>query len=132
MGVAPTKTVTQASTVRQADENRSARIEALRALAALGVVANHVFTTSLGLTAGVEVFASPIARLATIGTVSLSVFFALSGYLIFWPFVRRDFMDGAPLRLGRYYANRALRVLPLYIVAGLILWLAAGRGVRIQ
>ena len=44
-------------------------------------------------------------------------FFALSGYLLFWPFVRRDYGSGGAIDLRRYALDRALRILPLYYFA---------------
>ena len=55
------------------------------------------------------------------GGFGVFVFFALSGYLLFWPFVRRDYGSGAPIDLGRYALNRGLRILPLYYATMVIL-----------
>jgi peptidoglycan/LPS O-acetylase OafA/YrhL len=43
-------------------------------------------------------------------------FFALTGYLLFWPFVR-----GGPIDLRRYALNRVLRILPLYYLVVVVL-----------
>lgn len=51
------------------------------------------------------------------------MFFGLSGYLLFWPFVRRDYAGAGPVDLGRYARNRVLRIAPLYYVAVVILLL---------
>ena len=62
-------------------------------------------------------------RLAGAGRYGVWLFFALTGYLLFWPFVRRDHGDGGPIDLRRYALNRVLRILPLYyvVVATLLL-----------
>jgi peptidoglycan/LPS O-acetylase OafA/YrhL len=98
--------------VAQAGEVRSTRIEALRAVAALGVVIGHVVLLAPHIHRG-----SFANRLMWGGGLGVFLFFALTGYLLFWPFVRRFFADGAPISIGRYAANRALRILPLYYVA---------------
>lgn len=98
--------------VTQAGERRSARIESLRALAALAVVACHAWAFTNGAR-----FDTYHARLILGGGfLGVAVFFALTGYLIFLPFARRDLADGKRVDLGGYALNRALRILPLYYV----------------
>ena len=66
-----------------------------------------------------------VERLGFGGSYGVNLFFALSGYLLFWPFVKHSFGDGRRIDLGRYAANRALRILPLYyvvLVAYLVIW----------
>ena len=101
--------------VDQAGESRSARVESLRALTALGVLAGHVYGASL-LVRGVET-PSRLGALVQGGVLTVYVFFALSGYLLYWPFARRSLAAGRPVDLGRYARNRALRILPLYVAA---------------
>ena len=55
-------------------------------------------------------------RLLFGGGYGVYLFFALSGYLLFWPFAKRYFGDGRAIDLGHYARNRALRILPLYFV----------------
>jgi peptidoglycan/LPS O-acetylase OafA/YrhL len=109
-------------TVAQAGERRLARVESVRALAALGVVVGHLWATSQGFD-GEAVIGSLPRRLVFGLTFGVWVFFGLSGYLLFWPFVRRQFQDGGPIDLGRYARNRALRILPLYYAAVVLLLL---------
>jgi peptidoglycan/LPS O-acetylase OafA/YrhL len=90
---------------------RSARIESLRALAALAVLVGHVY----GVANGFEL-TSFEQRLGLAGGFGVWMFFALTGYLLFWPFVQRNFCGGARVDLRRYALNRVLRVLPLYYV----------------
>jgi peptidoglycan/LPS O-acetylase OafA/YrhL len=103
------------ASVEQAGEIRSARIESLRALAALGVVIAHAWGTSNGyvpqLTQG-----SYFDRVIFGGGLGVLLFFALSGYLLFWPFAKRYWGNGRPIDLGRYALNRVLRIMPLYYV----------------
>ena len=97
--------------VEQAGEARSARIESLRAIAALAVVIGHV-VSPLALARPDDLDLAE--RLAFAGQNGVVLFFALSGYLLFLPFVRRV-LDGAGRPdLRRYALNRALRLLPLY------------------
>jgi peptidoglycan/LPS O-acetylase OafA/YrhL len=125
-GVAPL-TPGVGETVDQAGEQRSARIESLRALAALAVLFGHVVAASLALNQavpGAQPSADIVERLLYGGGFGVFFFFALTGYLLFWPFVKRDFGSGEPIDLSRYATNRALRILPLYlvvVVAGLAL-----------
>ena len=110
--------------VQQAGETRSARIESLRALAALAVVVGHVWVTSVG-TADTY-----LHRAALGGGFGVFLFFALSGYLLYRPFARRDFAGGTPVQLWRYALNRALRILPLYYAVVLVLLVVLGHGDR--
>jgi peptidoglycan/LPS O-acetylase OafA/YrhL len=95
--------------VMQAGEVRSARIESLRALAALSVLTSHVFLFKLGSSGDLH-------KLAGAGRYGVWMFFALTGYLLFWPFVR-----GGEIDLRRYALNRVLRILPLYYVVVVVL-----------
>ena len=50
------------------------------------------------------------------GRYGVWLFFALTGYLLFWPFVRSTLAGGGTIDLRRYALNRVLRILPLYYV----------------
>jgi peptidoglycan/LPS O-acetylase OafA/YrhL len=111
--------VKRAGEVVQAGEARSARIESLRAIAAVTVLVFHV-----------RVFAPPgppAERFAFTGQLGVFLFFALSGYLLFLPFAREAYGEGKPVELDRYARNRALRILPLYY-ATLAILLVVGHG----
>lgn len=113
--------------VVQAGEVRLARIESLRALAALAVLAGHLWVVSQPPDA--EVLVGSFWRRALYGGgFGVFVFFALSGYLLFWPFVRRHFGAGDAIDLRRYARNRALRVLPLYFFAVVALLVVQNAG----
>ena len=103
------------SSISQAGELRSTRIEALRGVAALLVLEGHVFGWSRHYDPH-AIYGSFLARTLLGGGFGVFLFFALSGYLLYWPFARRDFADGGAVDLGRYARNRALRILPLYYV----------------
>jgi peptidoglycan/LPS O-acetylase OafA/YrhL len=102
--------------INQAGEQRSARVESLRALAALAVVWGHVVAASLALNPALPSASDLglVERIAYGGGYGVFFFFALTGYLLFWPFAKRYFGGGDSIDLRRYAVNRALRILPLY------------------
>jgi peptidoglycan/LPS O-acetylase OafA/YrhL len=113
--------------VIQAGEVRSSRIESLRALAALAVLEGHVW----GYAHNWDPYAlyGSFARRTILGGGSgVFIFFALSGYLLFWPFAKQHFGGGTKIDLRRYALNRVLRILPLYYVAVVTLMLVAEHG----
>jgi peptidoglycan/LPS O-acetylase OafA/YrhL len=101
-------------------------VESLRALAALGVMFGHVYGSAHGY--GPIVTSTFLRRILLGGGFGVFVFFALSGYLLFWPFVRRDYGGDAQINLRRYALNRALRILPLYYAVIVILLLVQEHG----
>jgi peptidoglycan/LPS O-acetylase OafA/YrhL len=103
--------------VVQAGEVRSARIESLRAVAALAVLSFHILQFTSG----------PLAPVEHAGRLGVFLFFALTGYLLFVPFARHLYADGKPVDIARYARNRALRILPLYY-AVLVILLVLGHG----
>jgi len=112
--------------IGQAGELRSARIESLRALAALGVLFGHVYA-SIHLTAD-ERYGTYVERIALGGGAGVYLFFALSGYLLYRPFARRDVGGGAAIDLRRYAVNRAVRILPLYYAVVAVMLLVTQHG----
>lgn len=116
--------------VVQAGERRSARLEGVRALAALGVLVGHTWGTYKGYTA--DAFDGLGDRLLIGGGIGVFVFFALTGYLLYWPFVRRDLLGGDRVDLRSYARNRVLRIVPLYlvVVAVVLLWREDGGTLR--
>jgi len=100
--------------IDQAGERRSARVESLRALAALAVFVGHAFSLSFG--AGPGVFDGTKNRLLVGGGLGVFLFFTLSGYLLFLPFLRAQVGRRPAVALKDYARNRILRILPLYVV----------------
>src|SRR5437763_17025585 len=125
MGTVVTAPTTK--TISQAGEIRSARIESVRALAALAVLESHAWGYAHGWYGPALVGTLPQRILFGLGSGVL-VFFALSGYLLFWPFAKRWFADGQAIDLRRYALNRALRILPLYYVAIVVVLLLQEHG----
>jgi peptidoglycan/LPS O-acetylase OafA/YrhL len=84
-------------------------VESLRAFAALAVLYSHAWELSRG-------YASTTfgQRLHLGGAYGLPLFFALSGYLLFWPFAQAAWGNGRPVSIRRYAGNRLWRILPLY------------------
>jgi acetyltransferase len=106
--------------ISQAGEQRFARIETIRALGAMAVVVTHAGVVTLyassanGIPSGNEIVPRAVWGF---GNAAMFVFFALSGFLIYMPFAKRDFGGGGPVILRNYALNRALRILPLYLIA---------------
>lgn len=86
------------------DRGRSSGLDGLRAFAALLVVAFHLNTVS-GVSFG------PFDPIVQGGDTGVYLFFALSGYLLYKPFVR------GRVDLGAYGLKRSGRILPGYYVA---------------
>jgi peptidoglycan/LPS O-acetylase OafA/YrhL len=90
---------------------RWASVDALRAVAALMVLASH--TPGLGLSTHYSGLTKQLPRLG----VGVWIFFAASGYLIAGPFLSA-LNEGRPLPpVLRYARRRAVRILPAYWVA---------------
>jgi len=90
-------------------KTHSYELDGLRGLAALFVVADHTW----GLFSGS-------------GVVGVWIFFALSGYLLAIPFIRRPEMVFRGNQLLRYFFRRLARIIPMYYTAIFIYYLAAG------
>lgn len=94
-------------------------LDGVRGLAALAVVADHVWL--YGATSGDPPASDWRGVVAANFAIGLTAFFALSGFLLWSPFA------GAALRgrpgplLGAYARNRALRIFPAYWTALLVL-----------
>ncbi|HXG26228.1 MAG TPA: acyltransferase [Candidatus Binatia bacterium] len=86
------------------DRGRSSGLDGLRALACLLVVAFHMHTVS-GVSFG------PLDPIIRGGDTGVWIFFALSGYLLYKPFVKGG------VDLTAYGLKRAGRILPGYLVA---------------
>lgn len=122
-----------AGTARGAGGERSGNLDALRALAALYVLAGHAYLLSGSVISFHD--RHPLRLAINTGGAGVWLFFALSGYLIAAPFVAA-LHTGAPLPDLRSYARRrALRIYPAYWVAFaavLLVGLPAGTGVTLR
>jgi peptidoglycan/LPS O-acetylase OafA/YrhL len=103
-------------------------IEGLRAVAAGAVVIHHVWIFDGGIRVGEDSGADVVFLNLALG---VTLFFALSGFLLYRPFAAAIARDEALPSVGRYLRNRALRILPAYwailLVAALVLTTAATR-----
>lgn len=94
---------------------RSTNLDALRAGAAVYVLAGHAYLLS-GSAIGFH-DRNPIRLAINTGGAGVWLFFALSGYLISAPFVRSLLSGDALPKLWSYGGRRALRIYPAYWVA---------------
>lgn len=97
--------------------DRVASLTGVRALAALLVVATHAAYTTGKYTHG---YAGLVYSRMEIG---VPIFFALSGYLLFGPWVRAAVSGSAAPSLRRYAWHRVRRIMPAYVVTVLVAYL---------
>lgn len=115
---------------------RNDALDGLRGVAALTVLAFHawLYTRERVRAAGAE---GAFDRAAGELRIGLVLFFVLSGFLLFRPWVRaRLSAAGSPPRLATYAVHRIGRIVPAYYIAvagsALLLWPLAGEpGVRL-
>jgi peptidoglycan/LPS O-acetylase OafA/YrhL len=93
-------------------------IEGLRALAAIAVLTIHTWTYSSGS------FGVLNGALFSNLDQGLTLFFALSGFLLYRPFAAALLGDREMPGARAYFRNRALRIVPAYLVILLIVDLA--------
>jgi peptidoglycan/LPS O-acetylase OafA/YrhL len=102
-------------------EGRLASLDGYRAIAAFLVLITHVAF----LTGWVQLNAS--GRLASRFDWGVTIFFLLSGFLLYRPWARAAMTAERPPRIRGYLWRRALRILPAYwlLVIVVLLWLPA-------
>lgn len=116
------RTGTEELTIRPSWGRRLVGIEGLRGIAALSVLVHHV---TLRL-ADDDKIGSTLWRVGGWLTHGLTLFFVLSGFLLFRPFAA-SIIEGRPLPSIRGYArNRFLRIYPTYLVIFLLVGLVFG------
>lgn len=96
-------------------------IDGLRGLAAVMVVITHT-NQRLAPDAGPHWLGS----LVNFGGQGLTLFFALSGFLLYRPFASAIVTGSPSPSLRNYFWNRALRIFPAYVVIFLFVALVAG------
>ena len=80
-----------------------------RAVAALAVFAFHL--------ASIDAPGGLVGRLTVpLGNAAVSLFFVLSGFLVYRPFAEWALLDAAPVATWRFIVRRLARILPLYWV----------------
>lgn len=87
-------------------------MDSLRAIAALLVLLGHAAFMAGALGTG-----SAVRELAARLDVGVAVFFLISGFLLYRPFVRARLTGAAPPSTGAYAWRRFLRIVPAYWVA---------------
>lgn len=97
--------------------DRVASLTGVRAVAALLVLGTHAAYTTGKYTHG---FAGLVYSRMEMG---VPIFFVLSGYLLFGPWVRAAASGGQPPSLGRYAWHRVRRIMPAYVVTVLAAYL---------
>ncbi|MFN8170135.1 MAG: acyltransferase [Candidatus Nanopelagicales bacterium] len=88
-----------------------AALDGYRAIAALMVVLTHVATSS-----GVAITGGVVGHVLARFDFGVPLFFLMSGFLLYRPWVRTGLEGRARPGLGRYALRRAARILPLYWV----------------
>lgn len=101
-------------------------VEGLRGVAALSVLTGHVM---------LYMFASPFAGSGLLALLmvallqGVTLFFVLSGYLLYRPFVANVVAGKGRPKVGAFYVNRLLRIYPGYIVVLLVAALILGAAI---
>ena len=114
------------------EKGRVSSLDAVRAIAVLGVIATHSLSASVAVTQSYD-FPKSIFMLFDYGQFGVPVFFALSGWLIFSLYYRKS----PQVSGSHYWARRIARIWPLWALfvllyfilydqdtAGLPTWLA--------
>ena len=104
---------------------RLAGVEGLRALAASSIVVVHVW----GFGAGGALGSGRIAYAFSTLAVGVTLFFTLSGFLLYRPFAASIARGKPHMPIRAYLRNRALRIAPAYwviLVATALVFAAAG------
>jgi peptidoglycan/LPS O-acetylase OafA/YrhL/peroxiredoxin len=101
---------------------RFEELDALRGAAAVSIVILHAYQTSRTVDgyafADHELLRNAIIQL----DFGLGVFFALSGFLIFFPFVKAIINGTKHIGVREFAVRRLFRILPLYYVAMFVVW----------
>jgi peptidoglycan/LPS O-acetylase OafA/YrhL len=99
-------------------------LDGVRAVAAYGVVATHA-----GFASGSSLHAGPVAAVLSRLTFGVTLFFLLSGFLLFQPFVEAALGQAEAPSALRFWWRRLVRIMPAYWLAVLITlaWLSTAR-----
>ena len=97
--------------------DRVASLTGVRALAAILVVATHAAYTTGKYTHGY------VGLLYSRMEIGVPIFFVLSGFLLFGPWVRAAAAGSTAPSLGRYARHRVRRIMPAYVVTVLAAYL---------
>jgi peptidoglycan/LPS O-acetylase OafA/YrhL len=103
-------------------ESRLPLLDGVRAIAALSVLVFHA-----GFWSNITMTGSPAAPFLSRLDVGVSIFFVLSGFLLYRPFVRARLLGTPAPRAVAYGWRRALRILPAYWLALTVVLLVVSR-----
>jgi peptidoglycan/LPS O-acetylase OafA/YrhL len=95
---------------------RQSSLTGLRGLAALLVIGTHAAFATGKLTP--DYLGALYGRLE----IGVPIFFALSGFLLFEPWVRAAATDSAPPSVRRYTWQRVRRIMPAYVITVLLVY----------
>jgi peptidoglycan/LPS O-acetylase OafA/YrhL len=107
----PSRSARLAATRDPGSPRRLPGIEGLRAVAASSVVLHHVWLLDGGERVG---HGGPVERVFLNLALGVTLFFALSGFLLYRPFAAAIARSGPMPSIRNYLRNRALRILPAY------------------
>jgi len=104
---------------------RYAELDGYRGIAALMIVVYHCYllTGQRWEDNTQRYVGQPIHLLLRNLNAGVAFFFVLSGFVIFLPFARAAIAATAPPDRWSFLARRAARILPLYVIATLTIWL---------
>ncbi|HEY8599406.1 MAG TPA: acyltransferase [Thermomicrobiales bacterium] len=112
--------------------NRYIELDAFRGIAALLIVIHHFYLLSRDENNDHLFLGTFVHFLLANLDVSVTLFFTLSGFVIFLPFARAA-IDGDPSpSIARFLVRRALRILPLYYIDIFVVWVRSGGGMPDQ
>jgi peptidoglycan/LPS O-acetylase OafA/YrhL len=118
------ETITAGASAVDATRPRLGGLDGLRAFAAIAVVIHHV-----GFDSGAT-FRQPFTQLLARADVGVSIFFVLSGFLLYRPFIARLLDSRAAPGTKEFWLKRFFRLYPAYWVA-MVLMLVVG-GIRVR
>lgn len=95
------------SAAKAGADTRFRALDGVRAFAALGVVCTHV-----GFVTGRALSNDWLGPILSRGDFGVTLFFLLSGFLLYRPFVLHSFGQRTAPRIGDYLWRRALRIFP--------------------
>ena len=98
-------------------DDRNKSLDGVRALATLLIVVFHIFGQSGQIKNNQNGLGEFSGRL----DVAVSIFFVLSGYLLFKPYVQAILQDTPFPKMGSFYLKRFVRIMPAYLCALILL-----------
>jgi len=88
-------------------------LDGVRAFAAFTVIAYHLTTVLIVIDPG-AVPSLIVRHVATLDRFGVAIFFMLSGFLLYRPFVIAHLKGGSPPRAGAFWVRRGARIFPGY------------------